>query len=282
MSLSEWRKVLAEALTKAGFAAEAPQEAKWLLGAAISRDGSFVSLNPNYTPSSSEEEKIRAWLQRRLKGEPLSRLKGMREFWGLPFHLNEHTLDPRPESELIIEAVLKWVGAHKKDSWRILDCGTGTGCLLISLLHEFQNASGLGIDIASGALSMAQYNAELNSVSKRAQFQNSSWGKGLKKKFDIIVSNPPYIPLRDKETLERGVREYDPPQALFGGEDGLESYVSLAKAIPPLLAPKGLVVLEIGVGQTHSVSSLFQKAGFHRLFVLKDLQGIERALAFEL
>jgi len=255
MSLSEWRKVLAEALTKAGFAAEAPQEAKWLLGAAISRDGSFVSLNPNYTPSSSEEEKIRAWLQRRLKGEPLSRLKGMREFWGLPFHLNEHTLDPRPESELIIEAVLKWVGAHKKDSWRILDCG---------------------------ALSMAQYNAELNSVSKRAQFQNSSWGKGLKKKFDIIVSNPPYIPLRDKETLERGVREYDPPQALFGGEDGLESYVSLAKAIPPLLAPKGLVVLEIGVGQTHSVSSLFQKAGFHRLFVLKDLQGIERTLAFEL
>lgn len=279
MSLSEWRKAIEKALTQANFP-HASQEAKWLLGAAINRCNSFVVLNPNYKPTSAEEEKIRVWLQRRLMGEPLSRLKGVREFWSLPFHLNKYTLDPRPESELIIEAVLKWVGTRKKNPWRILDCGTGSGCLLIALLHELPNATGLGIDIEDGALLMAQQNAELNGVSKRAQFQNSSWGKGLDEKFDIIITNPPYIPLRDKETLERGVREYDPPQALFGGEDGLACYRALAKAIPALLAPNGLVVLEIGMGQTQEVSSLFQKEDLHRLFLLKDLQGIERALAF--
>lgn len=279
MTLAEWRKAIEGAMIQAGFS-QASQEAKWLLGAAISRDGTFVTLNPSYNPTPLEEKIIQDWLARRLKGEPLSRIKGMREFWSLPFQLNEHTLDPRPESELIIEAVLKWIGVRTKEPWRLLDLGTGSGCLLISLLHELKNASGIGIDIEEKALSMAQKNAELNGVLSRARFQISSWGEGIREEFDIIVSNPPYIPLQEKETLEKAVLTYDPPQALFGGECGLDCYALLAKTIPSLLAPGGLVVLEIGVGQSTSVISLFQEQEFQHLFTLKDLQGIERTLAF--
>lgn len=280
MTLAEWRKEIEGAMIQAGFR-EASQEAKWLLGAAINREGAFVTLNPAYIPSLSEEETIQDWLARRLKGEPLSRIKGMREFWSLPFQLNESTLDPRPESELIVEAVLKWIAPRTKEPWHLLDLGTGSGCLLISLLHELKNASGVGVDIEEKALSMAQNNAELNGVLSRARFQISNWGEGIREEFNIIVSNPPYIPLQEKETLEKAVLNYDPAQALFGGEDGLDCYALLAKSIPSLLAPGGLVVLEIGVGQSGSVISLFQEQGFQRLFTLKDLQGIERTLAFE-
>ncbi|MBX9785713.1 MAG: peptide chain release factor N(5)-glutamine methyltransferase [Alphaproteobacteria bacterium] len=281
MTLTEWRKAIEGAMIQVGFS-QTSQEAKWLLGAAINREGAFITLNPSYTPTPLEEKTIQDWLARRLKGEPLSRIKGMREFWSLPFQLNEHTLDPRPESELIIEAVLKWIGPCSKEPWRLLDLGTGSGCLLISLLHELKNASGMGVDIEEKALSMAQKNAELNGVLPRAHFQISNWGEGIREKFDIIVSNPPYIPLQEKETLEKAVLAYDPAQALFGGENGLDCYALLAKTIPHLLAPKGLVVLEIGMGQSASVTSLFQERGFQRLFVLKDLQGIERTLAFEM
>lgn len=280
MTLIEWRKEIERAMIQAGFQ-EASQEAKWLLGAAVNREGAFVTLNPSYSPTSAEEKIIQDWLARRLKGEPLSRIKGMREFWSLPFQLNEHTLDPRPESELILEAVLKWIGPRIKESWRLLDLGTGSGCLLISLLHELKNASGVGVDIEEKALSMAQKNAEFNGVLPRAHFQISNWGEGIREEFDIIVSNPPYIPLQEKETLEKAVLIYDPAQALFGGEDGLDCYALLAKAIPHRLAPGGLVVLEIGIGQSSSVISLFQEQGFQHLFILKDLQGIERTLAFE-
>ncbi|MDZ4322826.1 MAG: peptide chain release factor N(5)-glutamine methyltransferase [Alphaproteobacteria bacterium] len=280
MTLAEWRKAIEGAMVQDGFR-EASQEAKWLLGAAINRDGAFVTLNPSYNPTPSEEGIIQDWVARRLKGEPLSRIKGMREFWSLPFQLNEHTLDPRPESELIVEAVLKWIGPRTQEPWRLLDLGTGSGCLLISLLHELKNASGVGVDIEEKALSMAQNNAELNGVLPRARFQISNWGGEIREEFDIVVSNPPYIPLQEKETLEKTVLTYDPAQALFGGGDGLDCYALLAKTIPHRLAPGGLVVLEIGVGQSGSVISLFQEQGFQPLFILKDLQGIERTLAFE-
>jgi release factor glutamine methyltransferase len=280
MTLAEWRKEIEGVMIQTGMS-QASQEAKWLLGAAINRDGAFVTLNPSYSPTSSEEKVIQRWLARRLKGEPLSRIKGMREFWSLSFQLNEHTLDPRPESELIIEAVLKWIGPRIKDPWRLLDLGTGSGCLLISLLHELKNASGVGVDIEEKALSMAQKNAELNGVLSRARFQVSNWSEKLCDEFDIIVSNPPYIPLREKETLEKAVLAYDPPQALFGGEEGLDCYALLAKTIPNQLAAGGLVVLEVGVGQSCAVISLFLEQGFQHVFTLKDLQGIERTLAFE-
>ena len=280
MILKEWRRSVEASLSKAGFD-NVSQEAKWFLAGALERDASFITLNPTYIPSSSEETKIQEWLKRRLKGEPLSRIKGVREFWSLPFHLNEHTLDPRPETEGIVEGVLRWVGPRTAIPWRILDLGTGSGCLLIALLHELKNATGVGTDINEGALSMAHTNAILNNVEARATFLQSNWGEALTGPFDIIVSNPPYIPLTKKETLEKGVLHYDPPQALFGGEDGLESYRALSHKIKSLLTSQGLAVLEIGHDQRKDVETLFQTSGFKVLFVSKDLAGLERVIGFK-
>ena len=277
MTLKEYHRLSAETLAHAGFP-QAHQEAKWLVAAALDRDSSFITLNPNYVLSLAEEEKVQEWLKRRVNGEPLSRLKGAREFWSLPFHLNEHTLDPRPDTEVLIEGVLTWLGARKTDPWTILDLGTGSGCILISLLHELPNATGLGVDMSEGALNMALQNATLNGVASRTRFQRGNWTENVKGPFDIIVSNPPYIPLTDKETLEKGIIFFDPPQALFGGEDGLQCYRILAQEIKPLLSAKGLAVFEIGAGQRKDVELLFQQAGFKTLFVLSDLAGIERAI----
>ncbi len=277
MTLKEWHAFIEEALSKGGFN-NARQEAKWLLAAVLERDNSFVTLNPTYTPSPSKEIKIQEWLQRRLTEEPLSRLKGVREFWSLPFYLNEHTLDPRPETEGIVEGVLQWVGSRTSDPWRLLDLGTGSGCLLITLLHELKHATGVGVDINEGALTLAQTNATLHWVEQRATFRQGNWGENLEGPFDIIVSNPPYIPLSERETLEKGVRHFDPPQALFGGEDGLECYRLLSHDIKPLLAPTGIAVLEMGAGQRKDIEKIFQSAGFQKSFVLKDLAGIERVL----
>jgi len=278
MTLKEWHQLVEEVLTKGEF--DNPrQEAKWFLAAALERDNSFISLNPTYVPSPSEKIKMQQWLIRRLQGEPLSRIKGIREFWSLPFHLNKHTLDPRPETEGVVEGVLKWVGDRISESWRILDLGTGSGCILISLLHELKNATGIGIDINEGAVAMAKTNATLNKVEERATFLQGNWGENLEGPFDIIVSNPPYIPDKGKDTLKKGVLNYDPPQALFGGEDGLECYRILSRDIRPLLAPKGIAVFEIGAGQRKEVEAIFQNAGFKSLFVLKDLAGIERVVS---
>lgn len=277
MTLKEWYRTGSEVLSKAGFL-HAHQEAKWLLAGALAREPSFITLNPSYNPSPSEEQKIQEWLKRRLEEEPLSRIKGMREFWSLPFHLNEHTLDPRPDTEVLVEGVLKRVGGLKTDPWSILDLGTGSGCILISLLHELPNATGLGVDINEGALSIARHNAALNGVDLRARFFQGNWGENLTGSFDIIVSNPPYIPLADKDTLGRGVSAFDPHQALFGGEDGLECYRILAQTIKPLLSPHGFAFFEIGVGQRKDVEALFQQAGFKTLCVLSDLADIERVI----
>ncbi len=273
----EWQQQIKDALSKCGFK-NTLQEAKWLLAGALGRDNSFVILNPTHAPTPLEEIKIQDWLKRRLKGEPLSRLKDVREFWSLPFHLNEHTLDPRPETEGVVESVLAWIDHRTSDPWRILDLGTGSGCLLIALLHELKRATGIGIDINKGALLIARTNAILNQVEERATFLQGNWGENLKGPFDIIVSNPPYIPLKEKETLEKGVRDYDPPQALFGGEDGLECYRILSHEIKPLLAPNGIAVFEMGINQRKDVERLFHIAGFKTLFILKDLAGIERVL----
>lgn len=277
MTLREWHLFIKEALSKAGVD-HASQEAKWLLVGALGQDASFLLLQPSYTPSVSEERKLHEWIERRVKGEPLSRLKGMREFWSLPFHLNEDTLDPRPETEAVIDGVLTWVGPQTTYPWHILDLGTGSGCLLITLLHELKHAIGTGIDISEKALAMAHENAILNGVDGRATFLKGNWGKNVDGPFDIIVSNPPYIPLAEKKILSKGVLDYDPPQALFGGEDGLACYRILSKDSKSLLSPKGLAILEIGWNQRRAVEALFQEAGFKILFTLKDLAGHDRAV----
>lgn len=277
MTLKEWHTLSSETLSKAGFYNES-QEAKWLLAGALNRDPSFITLNPSYQPSVQEEETIHAWLERRAKGEPLSRLRGIREFWSLPFLLNEHTLDPRPDTEVLVEGILKWVGDRKGDPWSILDLGTGSGCILISVLHELANATGVGVDISEEALIMPRQNAEVNQVASRATFHIGNWTENLTGPFDIIVSNPPYIPLHDKDTLAKDVLSFDPSQALFGGEDGLMCYRILAQECKHLLSLDGLGIFEIGMGQRQDVEALFHQAGWKTLFVISDLAGIERVI----
>lgn len=280
MTLKEHHHYISENLAKAGFL-QPLQEAKWLLAAALDQDPSFITLNPSHIPSPTEEQRIQEWLKRRVAGEPLSRIRGYREFWSLPFQINEHTLDPRPDTEVLIEGILKWVGDRKTAPWSILDLGTGSGCILISLLHELPNAKGLGVDINEQALSIALHNATLNGVRERARFCKSNWTQNLIGTFDIIVSNPPYIPLPHKESLGKEVVSFDPHAALFGGEDGLTCYRILAQEIKPFLTLQGLAVFEIGAGQEADVTSIFQRAGFRVLFTLPDLAGIERAIAMD-
>lgn len=221
-------------------------------------------------------------VDRRLAGEPFWRILGEREFWGLPFRLSPATLEPRPDSETLIAAALDQLGTRRRDPLRILDLGTGTGCLLVTLLSECRAASGIGIDLSSEACETARTNAMLNGVAERALFRVGSWTDDLDGRFDLIVSNPPYIPSADIATLDAVVRDHDPLLALDGGRDGLDPYRHFAAALPDRLADRGHVVLEIGAGQEEDVKAIMQEGGFIWLGSRRDLGGHPRALIFTL
>lgn len=217
---------------------------------------------------------------RRLAGEPVWRIRGEREFWGLPFRLSPATLEPRPDSETVIEAALAELSPRRDEALTLLDLGTGTGCLLIALLSELPQARGLGVDLSGEACETAAVNAALNGLDGRAAFRQGDWTKGLSGRFDLIVSNPPYIPSREIATLSREVSEHDPRLALDGGADGLAPYRLFATCLPPLLAPGGRVVLEIGAGQGPEVVALMRGGGLEFRGGRTDLGGHERALIF--
>jgi len=285
-TLKDIRKKVAKALEDQGFE-NAIDEAKWLLAYVLGRDSSYITLNGDETFPEELTPKLQETLQRRLRHEPLSRIRGCREFWSLEFDLNAHTLDPRPDSEILIEGVLSKIMSHpcggedpKNKHYRILDLGTGTGCLLISLLKELPQAYGIGGDYSFEALQMARHNAEKLGVGERASFYQGCWSEALSGPFDIIVSNPPYIPYHDKEALAPEVSEFDPTLALYGGEDGYDCYRELAQDLFRVLAPHGLIALELGQGQRCEVQSIFQNMGYLMLDVIRDLQGIERVIIF--
>ncbi len=215
-------------------------------------------------------------VQKRLQGMPVAKIIGVKEFWGLPFKTTMDTLDPRPDSETLIEAVLDNLPDRQK-SYRILDLGTGTGCLLISLLSELPNATGVGIDQSEAALSVAQENAAVLNVADRSHWHVSDWFSNVVGQFDIIMSNPPYIPTGDIARLCVDVRGYDPHGALDGGTDGLEPYRLIAQNVAPFLSENALVGLEYGQGQTQGIQNIFGRSGI----VYKDLAGIERCLLFK-
>lgn len=219
-------------------------------------------------------------IARRLAGEPLWRILGAREFWGLSFMLSPGTLEPRPDSETLIEAALSHLGTRRNEALRILDLGTGTGCLLIAALHEFPQAGGIGIDLSQDALATASANAARNGVAERAEFRLGDWAQGLDERFDLILSNPPYIVGAEIAQLDANVREHDPHLALDGGPDGLCAYRALAAALPGRLEPDGLVGLEIGAGQADDVTALMAGAGLRHLASHRDLGGHIRALVF--
>jgi release factor glutamine methyltransferase len=219
-------------------------------------------------------------LARRLAGEPLWRILGAREFWGLDFALSAGTLEPRPDSESLIEAALTHLAARRHEPLRMLDLGTGTGCLLTATLREFPQATGLGIDLSPDAVATATGNAARNGVAERAAFRQGEWTDGVEERFDLILSNPPYIASDEVAKLDRNVREYDPHLALDGGPDGLAAYRALAARLPGHLNLDGHVILEIGAGQEEAVVALMEQAGLRHLRSHRDLGGHIRALVF--
>jgi release factor glutamine methyltransferase len=214
--------------------------------------------------------------QRRLKGEPVSRIIGEKEFWGLSFKLNDATLVPRPETEMLVQRGLEIVGPL--DHPKILDLGTGTGCIPISLLTEFSDLSAVAVDLSKEALDMARFNARRHEVIDRFTTRQGSWFDPIEagERFDLIISNPPYIESAAIETLMVEVRDHDPRLALDGGPDGLRPYRAIARDAASHLTPDGVVLLEIGTGQGSDVTDIFAEAGFNRIDVEYDLNEHER------
>jgi release factor glutamine methyltransferase len=271
------RRILTNILEQAG--KESPAlDARLLIGHALKLDHTAMASSPGRALSPQERAAIARLAERRLAGEPVARILGQREFWGLPLALSKATLVPRPETETIVEAALDALADRRNDKLRIADLGTGTGALLLALLHELKNATGIGTDLDESALATARANAEALGLSGRAQFLRADFGAGLQSPFDLVVSNPPYIPTNDIEALAVEVREHDPKLALDGGADGLDAYRAIARQLPDLLSADGIAVLEIGIGQAETVRAIFESAGLRVADLRSDLGGIPRAI----
>jgi release factor glutamine methyltransferase len=258
---------------------DARSEAWLLLAAATGRSRAELIAGAAPPMSPVEEERLEALAARRLAREPMAYILGTREFWSLPLQVTPAVLVPRPESETVVEAALAEI-ADRAAPLRILDLGTGSGCLLLALLSELPQASGLGVDRSAAALAIAGTNAERLGLAERAAFREGDWGRGLEDRFDLIVSNPPYVARTDRESLAPEVRAFEPEGALFAGPDGLSAYHALAPDCARLLADDGVVLLEIGQGQGVSVAGIMRQHGLALVASRPDLAGIERCLIF--
>ena len=268
-------RMLAWRLKQAGIES-ASLDARVLVQAACRASDIEMIREPGVMLTADQEELLAEYEERRLAHEPVSRILGRREFWGLDFEVTAATLDPRPDSETLVETALDLI--RDVANPRILDIGTGTGCLLIALLHERKDASGVGVDLSAAALEVARRNAERLGVASRAVLVEGAWCGGLQEAFDLVISNPPYIERDVIAGLEPEVRLHDPVLALDGGPDGLDAYRALADEIPRVLAPGGVAIVELGAGQAGQVEALFETAGFADIVTRKDLSGVERAL----
>lgn len=216
---------------------------------------------------------------RRAVGEPLSRIMGKREFWGLSLAITPDVLDPRPETETIVEAALSIFSGRRAEALRILDLGVGSGALLCALLIEFGAARGVGVDLSADAADVARANLKVCGLSSRSEIQVGDWTRGLDGPFDLIVSNPPYIPTADLTGLPREVRDFDPWLALDGGSDGLAAYRRILPESRHLLASDGWLLAELGAGQAADVTIVANRCGFSDVALYQDLAGLDRVLA---
>lgn len=276
-TLSALRRALADRLKAAGIPA-AEVEARALLQAATGLDGLGLIRHGEEAPASGVAQKAEAMVRRRLAGEPLARILGHKEFWSLSFALGPQTLVPRPDTETVVEATLA-AFAGREPPARVLDLGTGSGAILAALLSEWPGTYGVGVDISEDAARIARDNLARSCGDKRAGVVVGAWGEALGGRFGLVVSNPPYIRSGDLLHLDTEVKDFDPVLALDGGPDGLTAYQALARAAPYLLEPKGVLVLELGMGQEEAVAGLLQEAGLRvEGPARRDLAGIPRAL----
>ena len=273
------RRALAAQFEAAGIDSPA-LDARILIGHALSLDHTGLAARAKRMLTPAEQDIIAQLAVRRMQGEPVARILGVKEFWGLPFALSAATLVPRPDTETVVEAALAAIGERRLEPLRIADLGTGTGAILLALLHELPHASGVGTDIDPNAIETAGANARALGLHERAQFVQSDFAAALNETFDLVVSNPPYIPTRDIDTLAPEVRDHDPRRALDGGPDGLAAYRAIAGQAPKRLRPGGTLIVEIGIGQAADVQAIFAGSGALELAgVSPDLGGVARAVS---
>ncbi|WP_368905260.1 peptide chain release factor N(5)-glutamine methyltransferase [Taklimakanibacter lacteus] len=253
-------------------------DARLLLQEAAGVSREKLIAEPDLDIAAEAAARFRKFMDRRLQGEPVSRILGYREFYGRRFRITTDTLDPRPDTETLIEAALAFMPAGA--ACRIIDLGTGTGAIGVTLLAERPLATGVLTDISSAALAVARENARLHGVEARVSFSEGSWFAGIGGRFDLILSNPPYIPRAILPTLAVEVRNFDPAGALDGGPDGLEPYRRIAAGAAPFLAPGGHVIVEIGAGQAIEIEQIFLTDGFRLANRWTDLAGHVRCLGF--
>jgi release factor glutamine methyltransferase len=257
-------------------------DARILVGAALRLDLTGMIAAASRLLTSDESIRLEAFARRRLAGEPVARILGLKEFWGLPLKLSAATLVPRPDTETVVELALQMLraGPDPARRWRIADIGTGSGAILLALLSELPDAYGVGTDISEDALQTAHRNAAHLGFMHRAAFVACDYAAALSDTFDLIVSNPPYVPSADITGLATEVRDHDPHRALDGGADGLDAYRTLIPQAARLLARGGALVVEAGHGQSGHIEGLMTAAGLTPQPPPKaDLAGIPRAVA---
>lgn len=254
-------------------------EARLLIGHALGLGAEVVLGNPERAISDGEAARISALVSLRAERRPMAQVLGVREFWSLPFRVAAETLDPRPDSETVVEAALALV-PDRDAPLRLLDLGTGTGCLLLALLSELPRARGVGVDVCAQACAVARANAIALGLEARSAFVVGEWGRNLIGAFDLIVANPPYVPDSEFDALEPEVSLFEPKRALSGGADGLVCYRAIAPDLARLLGPGASALLEVGAGQAPAVRAIAAGAGLAWLGSRRDLAGRERCLVF--
>lgn len=275
MRLAAAQGALAKLLREAGIETSA-LDARLLVQGALDYDAGQLALAHDEALSHAAAMRLADYAAQRLKHKPVSRIFGSRGFYGRDFIINERVLDPRPDSETLIEVAL----AHLPDgaAARLLDLGTGSGCLLLTLLAERPALTGMGVDVSAQALDVARANAAALGLADRADFIESDWLKNITGTYEMIVSNPPYLGPGEIEWLARDVADYDPHLALYGGSDGLDPYRHLCRNAAAFLVQDGWLVFEIGALQARAVRGFMQEAGFSNIAVQQDLAGRDRVV----
>lgn len=278
VTLHALRRQIEARLRRSGIE-EASLDARLLISHILPITEIDFAINGNREVTDNQLKAIETLVSKRTNRIPMSQIFGEKEFWSLAFKVTNDTLTPRPDSETLIEVALKEI-KDKEVPFSILDLGTGSGCLLLSLLSELKNATGTGVDISEKVLDVASENAKTLNMESRATFLKSNWFDVLSQKdrFDIIISNPPYIGLNEKPSLTPEVSDHEPHQALFAGDKGLDDYTKIADEILNHIKEETLIILEIGYKQATAVSEIFVNAGFKNIQIFQDLGGRDRCL----
>jgi len=259
---------------------ETPElDARIILKEVLSLDDKDLILKESLDIPNELIEKIIAIESRRLNGEPISKIFKKRDFYNSTFLISNDVLDPRPETELIVEIANNFI--DKNEVKNILDLGTGSGCILLSILKENKMINGLGIDLSKDAISIAKQNSKKLNLETQSNFLISNWMSSVNYKYDLVVSNPPYIASEDIKKLSKSVKIYDPILSLDGGDDGLNSYRLIASDLKRVVSKNALIIIEIGYNQSLQVIEIFKKNNFKLMKKYNDINGLDRVLTFQ-